>query len=203
MDEYLNPVRIRVLHVDDDPMVLELTQIFLRREGEFEITSVDFAEEALAKLEKGRFDVIISDCRMPGMDGLEFLEEVRETRDSIPFVFFTGIENPEIIEEAWKKGADRYITKNGNPAAQCNKLARAMRFGERREREYAMLLCLELVIFKVKWRTKLLMGYLRYHNIPHLSLIHVPHISHRAHDNPVYHVDESHTIQYAHNEEQR
>ncbi len=127
MEEYLNPVRLRVLHVDDEPEVLELTQIFLRREDEFEITSVVSAEEALAKLEKGRFDVIISDCKMQGMDGLEFLEEVRETGDSIPFVFFTGIESPEIIEEAWKKGADRYITKNENPAAQCNELARAIR----------------------------------------------------------------------------
>lgn len=127
MEEYSNPVRIRVLHVDDDPTVLELIQAFLRREDEFEITSVVSAEEALAKLEKECFDVIISDCRMPGMGGLEFLEEVRETWDSIPFVFFTGTEKPEIIEEAWKKGADRYITKNGHPATKCNELAHAIR----------------------------------------------------------------------------
>ncbi len=125
--ESFNPVRIRVLHVDDEPEVLKLAQIFLRREGEFEITSVDSAEEALTKLEKGRFDVIISDCRMPGMDGLEFLEEVRETRGSIPFVFFSGIEDPEIIEAAWKKGADRYIMKNGNPTFTWKELAQAVR----------------------------------------------------------------------------
>lgn len=123
---YLNPVRIRVLHVDDEPEVLKLTQVFLRREGEFEITSVFSAEEALAKLESEHFDVIIADYNMLGMDGLEFLKEVRENRGSIPFVFFSGIEDPEIIEEAWKKGADRYVTKTGNPAFTWKELAQAV-----------------------------------------------------------------------------
>lgn len=122
-------MRIRVLHVDDEPSVLAITRLLLRSNGgeAFEITSALSAEEALEKLEKGCFDVIISDYMMPGMDGLEFLEEVRKNWYSIPFVFFSGIDDPEIVEEAWKRGADRYITKNGDPANSWKELAQAVR----------------------------------------------------------------------------
>ena len=69
--------QIRVLHVDGEAVFLELTEELLKIEGkeEFKITSVLSAEEAQAKLAKERFDVIISDFWMPGMDGFEFLEE--------------------------------------------------------------------------------------------------------------------------------
>ena len=129
MGNYLNPRQIRVLHVDDEPADLEITRILLKRDGgkEFEITSVISAEEGLEKLAKEQFDAIIADYRMPKMDGLEFLEEVRRTVDGVPFVLFSGKAEPEILKEALKKGADRCIMKNGNPATQCNELARAIR----------------------------------------------------------------------------
>ena len=109
--------KIQVLHVDDKAVILDLTVEFLKREGgeEFEITSVLSAEEALAKLAKERFDVIISDFRMPMMDGLEFLEEVRNMGEYIPFVLFSGMAEPEVVTEALEKGADRYISKAGDP----------------------------------------------------------------------------------------
>ena len=118
----------QVLHVDDDAAILELTRRFLEGEGgeEFEITSVLSAEEALAKLAMERFDVIISDFRMPGMDGLEFLEEVRKMGEYVPFVLFSGMAEPEVVTEALKKGADRYIAKAGDPIT-FNELAQAIR----------------------------------------------------------------------------
>ena len=121
--------QMQVLHVDDEAVILDLTVEFLKREGreEFEITSVLSAEEALAKLAKERFDVIISDFRMPGTDGLEFLEEVRKMEEYVPFVLFSGIAGPEVVTEALKKGADRYISKAGNPVITFNELAQAIR----------------------------------------------------------------------------
>ena len=118
----------RVLHVDDEAAFLGLTEEFLKREGreEFEITSVLSAEEALAKLAMERFDVIISDFRIPGTDGLEFLEEVRKMEEYVPFVLFSGMAEPEVVTEALKKGADRYIAKAGDPIT-FNELAQAIR----------------------------------------------------------------------------
>jgi CheY-like chemotaxis protein len=134
-----NATPIRVLQVDDEPADLEITRIFLGRETKknFEIVSVLSAEEALEKLKSEHFDVVISDYRMPRMNGIEFLEAVRKSEShtaNIPFIIFTGKGGAEVAKEALKKGADRYIAKNGNPARQCNKLAHAIRELANRER---------------------------------------------------------------------
>ena len=123
--------RIRVLHVDDDPMILEITKIFLRRESngsgvEFEIASALSAEEALMMLRRERFDVIISDYSMPRMDGLAFLDEVKRIVGEIPFVIFSGF-SEEVEEKAMKKGAIACIPKSGDLVSQFSKLAHILR----------------------------------------------------------------------------
>lgn len=123
------PKRIRILHVDDEPTDLEITRIFLRRDknDDFEIVGVLSAEEALKKLKEERFDVIVSDYKMPGMSGLELLEELRSNGNAVPFILFTGKGGEEIAKEAFDKGADRYVTKDGGPTSQCSELARTIR----------------------------------------------------------------------------
>ncbi len=122
---------IRILHVDDEPSHLEITRVYLKRETKdnFEIVSVLSAKEALDKLENEYFDVIVSDYKMPEINGLEFLGAVRRNEKSadIPFVLFTGVGGHEVVEEALNNGAERYVTKRGNPATQCNLLAQAIR----------------------------------------------------------------------------
>ena len=121
---------IRILHVDDEPADLEITRIFLRREVKngFEIAGALSAEEAMVKLESEQFDVVVADYKMPGMDGIEFLEVLRKSRKYAltPFILFTGIGNSGVAEKALEKGADRYISKAGNPASQCSELARTI-----------------------------------------------------------------------------
>jgi CheY-like chemotaxis protein len=130
--EYPNsmPKQIRVLHVDDEPVDLEVTRVYLKRGGndDIEISGVLSAEEALEKLESEHFDAVISDYKMPGTDGIEFLEAVRKSvkHPYIPFIIFTG-GGTRVVEEALKKGADRYIRKEGGPANQCKELARVIR----------------------------------------------------------------------------
>ena len=121
------PKWIRILHVDDEPVDLEITRVFMKKGGndDFAISGVLSAEEALEKLEREHFDVIISDYKMPGMNGIEFLEAVRKSVPHIPFILFT-VKGTEVTEDALRKGADRCITK-GNPASQCIELARAIR----------------------------------------------------------------------------
>ena len=125
-----NSTTIRVLHVDDEPADLEITRIFLKRKwkGNFEIVGALSAREALEKLESEHFDAVVADYQMPGMNGIEFLEVVRKSEKyaDTPFILFTGKGGEEIARDALNRGADRYIDKMGNPATQCNELARAI-----------------------------------------------------------------------------
>ncbi|MGB2728752.1 MAG: response regulator [Halobacteriota archaeon] len=109
---------IRILHVEDEKGALEITKLFLKRKGydNFKITQVLSAEQALEKLEYEPFDVILSDYKMPGMNGLEFLEELRNKGNEVPFIIFTGKGEEKVAMEALNKGANRYIKKDGNPA---------------------------------------------------------------------------------------
>ncbi len=121
------PRPIRILHVDDEPADLEIARIFLKKEwkDDFEISGVLSVEEALNKLESEHFDVIITDYKMPGMSGIDFLEAVRknEKYTDTPFIIFTDKGGEEVAVEAMNKGADRYISKTGDPASQCDELA--------------------------------------------------------------------------------
>ena len=106
--------RIDVLHVDDDPSVLDLTEAYLERELEaVAVTSVTAPPDALDELDGGRFDCIVSDYDMPGMDGLAFFERLRETDRSIPFVLYTGKGSEEIASQALNAGVTGYFQKGG------------------------------------------------------------------------------------------
>ena len=119
---------IRVLHVDDNPADLEITRVFLRRlgKGDFEICSVLSAKKALKRLKKEQFDIVVSDYKMPEMNGCELLEKLRGDGNNIPFIIFTGKGDEEVKNTAFKKGADQYISKAGKTTSQCRELARAI-----------------------------------------------------------------------------
>jgi PAS domain S-box-containing protein len=107
--------QIRILHVDDEPYFLESSKACLERENSnFSIDTATSTEEGL-KLLKGRgYDVVLSDYQMPAMNGLEFLQHLRESGNTIPFIIFTGKGREEVAIEALNKGANHYIQKGGD-----------------------------------------------------------------------------------------
>ncbi|MEF8832188.1 MAG: PAS domain S-box protein [Candidatus Thermoplasmatota archaeon] len=119
---------INTLLVDDEKSLLEQAEVFLERlEEEIDIVPVSSAEKALNVMDEKNFDVIVSDYQMPEKDGLEFLEELREKKNSdLPFIMFTGKGREEVAMKALNLGADRYLQKGGDPSAQYNVLAQAI-----------------------------------------------------------------------------
>lgn len=85
------PGPIQVLHVDDDPELVELTAAFLEREyGSFEVVGATSASEGLERLDADPPDCVVSDYNMPGIDGIELLQTVREEFPELPFILYTG-----------------------------------------------------------------------------------------------------------------
>ena len=83
---------IRVLHVDDEPDFADIARIFVEREDDrFDVEIATGPTEALDRLDGERFDCIVSDYDMPGQNGVEFLEAVRDDYLNIPFILFTGL----------------------------------------------------------------------------------------------------------------
>ncbi|HWQ65441.1 MAG TPA: response regulator [Methanospirillum sp.] len=115
---------IRILHIDDEPIILDITRIYLERTGNIQVDTVTEAQEALRLLEEFRYDAIISDYEMPVMDGIEFLKEVRECGYDLPFILFTGRGREEVVIRAFNNGATYYLQKGGDPGSQYTELVK-------------------------------------------------------------------------------
>ena len=103
---------VHVLHVDDDPDFVDVADTFLKREDErFNIETTTSASEGLDRLAEGTFDCIISDYDMPGQNGIEFLNTVRDKYPDLPFILFTGKGSEEVASEAISAGVTDYLKK--------------------------------------------------------------------------------------------
>lgn len=99
-----------ILVVDDEKNYLVVLNALLSPEG-YEIVTTDNAREALHLIEDADLDLIITDMKMPGMTGMELLEECKKTKPDLPVIMMTAYGTIEMAVEAMKKHAYDYITK--------------------------------------------------------------------------------------------
>jgi signal transduction histidine kinase/DNA-binding response OmpR family regulator len=103
--------RHRILHVEDNDFFGRVTSGVLGDDHGMDVRRVGSADEALELLDAERFDCIVSDYEMPGMDGLEFLDAVRERYPDVPFILLTGGGSEQIASEAISAGVTDYLRK--------------------------------------------------------------------------------------------
>ncbi len=118
---------IRVLHVDDDLSTLEISKQILLDIGSFEIDNACNVADAFKKLATGQYDIVVSDYEMPQKDGLQFLSELREKNNEIPFILFTGKGREEVAIKALNLGAGGYFNKQGSPEVVYGELSHGIK----------------------------------------------------------------------------
>jgi CitB family two-component system response regulator MalR len=103
---------IRVLLVEDDPMVAELNRMYLSRVPGFEtVASARSAAEALELVRTHTVDLLLLDIFMPGQSGLELMEEIRRQALDVDVIFVTAARDAATIDRALKLGAVDYLIK--------------------------------------------------------------------------------------------
>lgn len=115
----------KVLVVDDDPVVGESFNRVLSGKGYAVITASN-GEEALAKLKAEQYDLVFTDLRMPGMDGLEVAERVKAKQPWTPVVIVTGYGSGPSEERAWAAGVSDFLNKPLSPEMIEDSAARAL-----------------------------------------------------------------------------
>ena len=102
----------RVLILDDETKVAFFLQESLEALGyDFEVISVSSSEEALAEISREKFDLLVTDQRVPGMNGLELVEKVQASHPDTQFILITAYSSESVLAKARRLGAYRYFTK--------------------------------------------------------------------------------------------
>jgi len=133
---------ISVLHVDDDTQFSELTKTMLEREYDtFEVVTTNDPHDVTGLLDRHDVDCLVSDYEMPGMDGIELLEQVRETDRTLPVILFTGKGTEAVASRAISAGVTEYLQKEGSRdqfALLANRIQNAVehRIDQRRREQY-------------------------------------------------------------------
>lgn len=100
----------RILLVEDDLEICEILQFYLLEKEDYHVTVVHSAEQALPLISMRKFDLVLLDIMLKGMDGIDFCRELRKT-SYCPVIFISCINDDETIIRALNMGGDDYLVK--------------------------------------------------------------------------------------------
>ena len=110
MELYSKLRDMKILLIDDDEWIRDSLTIFLDSEG-CHLTSFETAEEALQAVEKDNYDVVISDYKLPGMNGLEFFRFIERSHPHAIKIVITAYGNEDVASQARRIGINAFIEK--------------------------------------------------------------------------------------------
>jgi DNA-binding NtrC family response regulator len=101
----------KILIVDDEKSMCQFLSIMLKKEG-YKITAVNDSNKALDAIKAEQFDVVLTDIKMPGLDGIELLSAIKQVDQTIPVVIMTAYASQKTAIDAVNKGAFHYLIKH-------------------------------------------------------------------------------------------
>ena len=110
MDIFNRIKNMKILLVDDDEWIRDSLSLFFEAEG-CNLLTFETAEEGMEAVKKQAYDIVISDYKLPGMDGLEFLRRVKKKQPQTFEILITAYANCEIAKEAKEIGVKDIIPK--------------------------------------------------------------------------------------------
>ena len=108
MDLFATLRKMKILVLDDDEWIRDSLSLFFENEG-CRLLALETAEEAEALLAREHFDIIITDYRLPGMDGLEFLKHIQESSPCAIKILITAYSTEDVISKAKNLGVVDFI----------------------------------------------------------------------------------------------
>ena len=126
------PPLARILIVDDEFSVRDSLDHWFRKDG-YDVQTAADATEAMAAMQSAAFDVVLLDVRLPGMDGMRLLEQIRRAAPATIVIMITAYASVDTAVRALKLGAADYVTKPINPEELSHVVAQAL--AQRRLRE--------------------------------------------------------------------
>jgi DNA-binding NtrC family response regulator len=101
----------RILVVDDEPNMLRLLKTILMDKTGYEVTTTNNPLEVSKMLQEAHYDLVITDLKMPLVDGIDLIDIIRGIDTAMPIIMITAYGTIETAEEAIQKGAYDFITK--------------------------------------------------------------------------------------------
>jgi DNA-binding NtrC family response regulator len=102
--------KTQILILDDEPIVCKRLKPALEKAG-YEVESFTRSLEAVERIAEKEFDVVITDLKMEGLDGMAFLEEVKKVSSSTEVIVITGFATMETARESYRKGVFDFVAK--------------------------------------------------------------------------------------------
>jgi len=115
----------KLLIVDDEKNMRVLLKDFFEEEG-YQVQMAEDGPEALEKIDE-TFAIVISDNRMPLMEGMDLLKNLKQQFPEMPVIIITAYSTPKLAVEAYKLGAASYVTKPFNPEELLQKVKEILR----------------------------------------------------------------------------
>ena len=117
--------RSKILVVDDEAVIREGVKRILER-SDMEVATSSGGRAALAMMQETDFDLVVTDLKMPGMNGIEVLKAIKVLQPEVPVIIITGYSTVDTAVEAMKNGAFDYIAKPFTPDQLTEKVTKAL-----------------------------------------------------------------------------
>lgn len=102
--------QMKILLIDDDEWIRDSLGLYFEDEG-CQLLALETAEEGIEALKKQNYDIIVTDYRLPGMDGLEFLKRIQDSHPQAIKILITAYGSEEVVSKAMRIGIHDFIDK--------------------------------------------------------------------------------------------